>query len=305
MAAPVDLTQLRTFVAVAEEGHLTRAAERIHISQSAASTHIRAVEEALDTQLFVRTNRNLELTRAGELLATRAKTLLHEASQFQAYARELNGKLEGSLVISVSSDPSGSRVGELVAQLRAAHPLIRFDIRARPSSGIRQGVKNGELDIGILLDRPTDSSLTYYELNAVEFNVVGPVAWKQAIEQASLEDIAKLPWLTPAGNSMAYTNMLFDIFEKNGLRLNSVSTFDNAVVARSMVSAGIGLMLMRKEHALRCIQDGTCTLSPLVTVSYSNYLVHMKSRQDDPLIVAFVEAAKAVWPELGFEPVGS
>lgn len=303
MPSLVDLTQLRTFVAVAEEGHLTRAAERIHISQSAASAHIRSVEELLDTQLFVRTNRSLELTRSGELLLVKAKALLSEAVQLTTFARELSGKLEGILIISVSSDPSGSRVGELVANLRANHPLIKFDIRARPSVGIRQGIKNGELDVGILLDRPTDVSLSYYQLNSVEFNVVGPVAWKDRIETASLDQLAALPWLTPAGNSMAYSSMLSEMFEKNGFELNSVMTFDNAMVARSMLNAGVGLMLMRREHAERCVQDGTCARSQRVASSHGNYLAHLKSRQNDPLILAFLEAARTVWPEIHLQPV--
>lgn len=303
MAALVDLTQLRTFVAVAEVGHLTRAAERIHISQSAASAHIRAVEELLDTQLFVRTNRSLELTRAGELLLVKSKALLNEAVQLSAYARELSGKLEGSLVISISSEPSGNRVGELVAQMRTHHPLLKFDVRARPSEGIRQGLKNGELDVGILLDRPTDQNLRYYELNTVEFNIVGPIAWKDTIAQAGLAELAKLPWLTPAGNSMAYTGMLAEMFEKNGFELNSVTTFDNAVIARSMLGAGIGMMLMRKEHAQDCVRNGTCAVSPLVAPSYGNFLAHLKGRHEDPLILACLQAASTVWPE-AFQQAG-
>ncbi len=302
MAALVDLTQLRTFVAVAEEGHMTRAAERIHISQSAASAHIRAVEELLDTQLFTRTNRNLELTRAGELLLVKCKALVNEAMHLAAYARQLSGKLEGSLVISISSEPTGNRVGDLIAALRERHPLVKYDIRARPSVGIRQGLKNGELDVGILLDRPTDHSLTYYQLGTVEFNIVGPVAWKDTIKRAGLDELSKLPWLTPAGNSMAYTAMLSDIFEKNGFQLNSAATFDNAVIARSMLGAGIGMMLMRKEHATQCVRDGTCAVSPCVASSYGNFLAHLKSRSEDPLVLAFLEAARTVWPEAFASP---
>ena len=70
---PVDLLRLRTFVAVAEEQHLTRAAERLNVSQSAASAHVRAVEASLGSQLLICTNRRLELTRAGQLLLQKAK----------------------------------------------------------------------------------------------------------------------------------------------------------------------------------------------------------------------------------------
>ncbi len=84
-----DLVQLRTFVAVAEEQHLTRAAERLFISQSAASAHVRAIEERLETQLFDRTPRGLALTQTGRLLVQKARTLLNEESLFSSFAREL------------------------------------------------------------------------------------------------------------------------------------------------------------------------------------------------------------------------
>ena len=105
----IDLVQLRTFVAVADEQHLTRAAERLHISQSAASAHVRAIEHCLGTQLFVRTNRSLELTRAGQLLALKARALLNEEALFTSFARELRGEIEGQLTIATSSEPRRDR----------------------------------------------------------------------------------------------------------------------------------------------------------------------------------------------------
>ena len=128
----IDLVQLRTFVAVAEEQHLTRAAERLYMSQSAASAHVRAIEERLGTQLFVRTNRSLELTQAGQLVARKAKTLLKEEALFTSFARELKGKIEGKLVVGTSSEP-GTRIGEMLASLRAKHPLVNVDVMARTS----------------------------------------------------------------------------------------------------------------------------------------------------------------------------
>src|SRR6202012_4261766 len=98
----VDLVQLRTFIVVAESLHLTRAAERLHVSQSTASSHIRAIEDALDVRLFVRTNRSMELTRAGQLLLQKAKTLLNDAAEFTSYAREGRGKLEGNVMVGIS-----------------------------------------------------------------------------------------------------------------------------------------------------------------------------------------------------------
>lgn len=294
----IDLVQLRTFVAVAEEQHLTRAAERLHISQSAASAHVRSVEETLDAQLFVRTNRSLELTRAGQLLMVKAKLLLSEATEFSSFARELRGKVEGHLVVASSSDPTSGRVGEIVNALRVRHPLVTVDLRARPSSGTHQGLKIGELDIGVLLGRPVESGITYYKLRSIAFRVAGPVAWKDKIESADWDELSRFPWIMPTDNSMAYKQMLREMFENRGLELNGVVSFDTAVLGRSMLEAGVGLMLVREEHAKASAEQGLVAMSPFAVAEHPIYLAHVASRRNDPMIHAFLEATTDVWPEL-------
>jgi DNA-binding transcriptional LysR family regulator len=294
----IDLVQLRTFVAVAEEQHLTRAAERLHISQSAASAHVRAVEETLDTQLFVRTNRNLELTRAGQVLLRQAKRLLNEAAQFTSFAREMRGKIEGTVVIGASSEPSTSRIGEVVAALRAQHPLITIDLRARPSSGTRQGLKTGELDLGVLLGNPVDREFTYHQLGTVVFRIAGPAQWKAQIESADWAQLAALPWITPSESSLAYSTMMAQLFADKGLEPNTVVRFDNAALGRSLLRAGVGLMLVREDHGQQGERDGQLALSPIAQAELGLYLAHVTARGNDPLIAAFVDAAKAAWPDM-------
>ncbi len=101
----VDLTHLRTFVAVAHEGHLTRAAERLHISQPAASNHVRALEELLQVKLFARTNRGLELTPAGRRLAESAEHVLGATLELTSIARELRGSVGGKLYLARTPTP--------------------------------------------------------------------------------------------------------------------------------------------------------------------------------------------------------
>lgn len=293
---PTDLIQLRTFVAVAESQHLTRAAERLFISQSAASGHIRALEERLETRLFIRTNRSLELTRAGELLALKAKALLNEDALFIAFARELRGKVEGKLVVGTSSEP-GTRIGEVLATLRTLHPLISVDLMARPSSGTRQGLQSGELDVGVLLGNPIDPDFTYYQLTTVQYRVAGPAAWREKIVKADWLELAGLPWLTPSGSS-AYSAMLTEMFGARGLELNSVLRFDNSSVGRAALQAGAGVMILREDHALQGEKDGILAISPIAKTQVFMSIAHQRGRQDDPLIRAFLEAARGSWPEM-------
>lgn len=292
----IDLVQLRTFVAVAEEQHLTRAADRLHMSQSAASGHIRAVEENLDVQLFLRANRGLQLTRAGELLLREAQTLLNQAGLFTSFARQLRGKMEGNLVVGTNSEP-GTRIGDVVTALHLKHPLVSVELHGRPSSGTRQGLKSGELDIGVLLGRPIDAGFTYYELTTVKFRVVGPAQWKAQIEAADWAGLASLPWISATGSS-AYASMLAGLFDEKGLKLNTIVSFDNAALARAMVQTGIGMMLVRHEQAVQGERDGYLAISPIAHAEFSLSVAHLSSRKDDPLIGAFVEAAKVAWPDM-------
>ncbi|AKQ61531.1 LysR family transcriptional regulator [Bordetella hinzii] len=294
----IDLVQLRTFVAVADEQHLTRAAERLHISQSAASAHVRAVEDTLGTQLFARTNRNLELTEAGKLLLARAKTLLNEATLFTSFARELNGKVEGKLIVGSTSEPVSSRIGAMIARLRGTHPLIHVDLRARPSSSSREGLHGGELDLGLFLDRPTDPDFTYYQLATIPFRVAGPIAWKAQIEAADWAGLARLPWIAPNENSIAYATMLRQLFDERGLTLNAVAWFDNATLGRAMLEAGVGMMLMREERVRQGVAQGLLAVSPLVETAFPLFLAHLASRRNDPLVDAFLGAAAETWPDM-------
>jgi DNA-binding transcriptional LysR family regulator len=298
----IDLVQLRTFVAVAEEQHLTRAAERLHISQSAASAHVRAIEESLDLQLFVHANRSLELTRAGQLLLARAKSLLGEATLLESFAREIRGKIEGHLVVASGSEPGPSRLGKMLGALRARHPLISVELRARPSSGTRQGLKTGELDVGLLLGRAVDAEFACYQLTTVRFRVAGPVAWKREIEQADWKELANLPWITPTDSSIAYSSMLGQLFEERGLELNSIVQFDNAALGREALEAGMGMMLMRDEQARQGVAKGSLALSPIAHAEIPLLLAHLASRRADPLIDAFLGAATEVWQELRAAP---
>lgn len=297
----IDLVQLRTFVAVAEEQHLTRAAERLHISQSAASAHVRAVEESLDTQLFVRTNRSMELTKAGQMLLLEAKTLLNEATHFSSFARELRGKMEGTLVVGASSEPY-TRIGEIIAGVRQSHPLVTVDLRARPSQGARQGLRNGELDICVTLGNPSEAGITFYELTKVHFRVTGPAAWRERLEAADWNDLARMPWVAPSDSSTAYCGMMDDLFTRRGLEINAVVRFDNAAMARNLMQAGVGLTLMREDQLQEGVRDGTLAASPLARTHYAMSVAHPSSRENDPLIKAFVESARQVWP--GMRRVG-
>jgi DNA-binding transcriptional LysR family regulator len=299
----VDLVQLRTFVAVAEEQHLTRAAERLYISQSAASAHIRALEDKLDNQLFVRTNRSLELTRAGQLLARKARVLLNEEALFASFARELRGKIEGKLIVASSSE-IGTGIGEMMAALRSQHPLVSVELMARASASTHQGLVRGEFDVGVMLGNSAEDGLYHYKLTDVAYRVAGPIAWKDQIDNADWGDLAALPWLTPSTSS-AHSSMLGRLFGDKGLELNSVIRFDNAQLGRAALLAGAGMLLLREDHVQQGVRDGHLAASSIAHTTIALTIAHQPGRRDDPLIQAFLDAATVPWPDMKLTSKGT
>ena len=97
---------------------------------------------------------------------------------------------------------------------------------------------------------------------------------------------------------MAYAEMLVQMFDDKGLTLNSVARFDNAMIARTLAQAGVGMLLMRKDQAEQGKKDGVLALSPLEPPSYSMYFAHLATRRNDPLVLSFMEAVATQWPDI-------
>jgi DNA-binding transcriptional LysR family regulator len=290
----MDLTHLRTFVAVAEERHLTRAADRLHISQPTASGHIRALETALDITLFDRTNRGLELTNAGSVLVQRAKRILDEASTLASLARELHGQPSGALTVSSNADPELSRLGAIAERLRTTHPLLHLQVHARNSAATLQGVRNGELDAGFLIGEPVEGGLECLLLCAISYRVAGPMAWGNELRDADWQTLARMPWITSSRGN-AYSRMMRRLFDDKALTLNGVAEADNDRIIRSMIKAGVGISLVREDEALEAERRGEMSLSTVARISTSLLFVLQSSRHADPLLQALVAGVRAVW----------
>jgi len=120
----VELYQLRSFVVVAELGHLTRAADKLHISQPALSAQIKALEDELELELFERKPSGMVLTAAGRQLVPHAQELLFNAQALRDQARSIKGQVGGVARLGTLSDPQFIRVGELLSIAVERYPLI-------------------------------------------------------------------------------------------------------------------------------------------------------------------------------------
>lgn len=145
-----DLTDLRLFVATAELGNLTRAAERQHLSLAAASARIKALETQAGLQLLTREARGVRLLPQGEAFLHHARLVLHQTDRLRDELLAYGGGLRGHLRVFANTTAVTDFLPELLPAFLAAHPRINVDLQEKPNAQIPRGVLEGRADIGIV-----------------------------------------------------------------------------------------------------------------------------------------------------------
>jgi len=147
----MELRHLRYFIAVAEEAHITRAAERLGIQQPPLSQQIRALERELEVQLFRRKPRGVELTDAGQAFLERARAILDQVDRAFATTRRTARGEQGRVVVGfTSSAPFHPFVPRVIRAFREMSPLVSLVLEESGSSDLVQGLHNEEIDAAFI-----------------------------------------------------------------------------------------------------------------------------------------------------------
>jgi len=293
----MELYQLKTFVAVAEEGNLTKAAERIYASQPAVSGHIKALEEELGLPLFVRTPRGMQLTEVGRGLKLKADSVLLAAEDMSNLAAGYREELTGSLTIALNTDTSFLRVAELSAAMADAHPKLRLKFQQGGSGGILKDVRDRRIDAGFSFFDNRYAEVAYIHLKEIPVCVVAPAAWSARVQGLPLDGLAALPWVRP-DKDCPFMKVLDGVFEGSGISITDYIEADSEDVIRELVAAGKGVSLLKQSDADTMVREGTaviCETGPMLSLNIN--IVYPKSRENDPTIRALTDVVRGLWPE--------
>lgn len=190
----MELRHLRYFIAVAEEGHITRAAERLGIQQPPLSLQIKALERELDVQLFRRKPRGVELTDAGVAFLERARVILNEVERAFASTRRTARGEQGRVVVGfTASAPFHPFVPRVIRAYREMSPLVSLALEESGSSDLVQGLHNEQMDAVFIRSPVADVvGLEVTPLLEEEMVVALPAGHPLAT-QGSANDLTTLP----------------------------------------------------------------------------------------------------------------
>ena len=206
MPRNLDLTALRSFVAVADAGGVTRAAGFLNLTQSAVSMQLKRLEEGLDVSLLDRTARKIALTPAGEKLLSYARKMLDLNDE--AYSRLTDQAFEGEVVLGVPHDIVYPEIPQVLQRFAAEHPRVKVQLISSFTRELHKMFGHGDCDIILTTeDQPFPGAQTLAVCDLVWIGAPGGSAWKQRPVRLAFEnnclfrgpvlsalDAAGLPW---------------------------------------------------------------------------------------------------------------
>lgn len=290
----MELYHLRTFVTVAEEQHLTRAAERLFTSQPAISAHIKALEEELRLTLFDRTPKGMQLTPAGQQLLERAQRTLAAAGDFMHAAKGLHDEVLGSVRIGLNTDAEFLRLVELQSKLSARHPQLDIEFLSGRTGANIPALRIGRLDAAFISGDCDEPLLVSHALREEELAIAVPHALRDQVVAPDICALAQLPWVYTSPDC-AYYRLMQSLFDGHGCTPVKTMLADQEDAMKAMVAAGVGLGIMRRTEVEAAAREGRMHVLPMTLPTITLRLAYLRSRANDPVIRALCNALTDVW----------
>jgi LysR family transcriptional regulator, nitrogen assimilation regulatory protein len=232
----MDLRQLRYFVGIVQAGSLARAADQLHVAQSALSYHLAGLESELGRQLVTRGPKGIQLTEAGSVLYRHAEAILRNLDFAKQDAMSALNVPSGRVSIGFPVAWASIVGYELFARIRSVYPHILLHVTDGNSALLRERVVNGRLDIAVLFTGQPERGLAVEPLFLEELFYVTMDPDPSPIRIA---DVARLPLLVP-GPGSGSQRVAEEVFNKRGLTVTSIGEIDSLSTLRRAIASGIG-----------------------------------------------------------------
>jgi len=259
----MDLKRLRTFMHVADLGSLSRAAERLHLSQPALSRQIKLLEEEVGEALLKRTGRGVEITEAGQVLAGRASRILSEVERLHADMADYKGRIRGQVVFGLPPSAGLFVGGPLIERYRAAYPEVKIRVVQMMSGNVQDALLKGTLDLGIIYEGSTTRPLRLDRLWAEKLYLVGnPESGVVENVPVSFDEICRYPLVVSAPRH-GVRNILERQAIKSETSLNVAVESDSLSMILELTRRGLGVSVLPLVACQDDLEKGSLIAAPI------------------------------------------
>lgn len=243
----IELRHLRYFIAVAEELHFGRAAQRLNISQPPLSQQIQLLEQQIGARLLARTNRSVTLTAAGEQFLQDARQILQNVSQAADKATRLHHGVAGELRVGfTSSAPFITRVSDALFTFRQRYPQVHLLVQEINTRQQLEPLSDGRLDLGVMRNTQLPDNLEHQlllrEPLCALVHRAHPLARQQSI---SLQALANEPFVffDPQVGTALYSDILA-LLQRHNIQPWINQEVGEAMTILGLVATGLGVSIL-------------------------------------------------------------
>src|SRR5437762_2388695 len=261
---PFTIEQLRSFVAVAEGEHVSRAAASLYLTQAAVTQQIRHIEQGLGLQLLERDGRRVRLTDAGRSLAEVCQAALRAIEVVDDSAQAMKELRRGSLHVGASPTCATYYLPPILAEFTRRHPQVKLTVAVDPTADLNRGVASGALDCAVIEGAP-DPALQCFELTRDELVLVAhrdhPLA---QLKRITASDFAMYRYLGRGPQWSAertVRQMLGDAYDQV-----EVLNLGHPEYVRAATVAGLGFAALPKRAVTNDITAGLLKRLPVAPV---------------------------------------
>ena len=238
----MELRTLRYFVTVAEELNITRAAGLLNISQPPLSQQLKNLEEELDTVLFIRGKRRLELTESGKMLYQRAKDILSLSEKAEAEIRSLKEGMTGTVSIGLVEGMAPDIAAEWFSGFLKEHPQVHFRILDGNSDDLIEKMRGGLIGLAVITAPYDQQLLNSFQVGQERMAALmrrdHPLAERESL---SVEDLLPEPLIVPSRK--AHVDTIRRWFRGTGENPGIICEMDNYLDAAALAGRGVGISI--------------------------------------------------------------
>lgn len=258
----MEFRELKYFLAVAKEESISKAAEVLFVTQPNLSRQMQNLEKEIGQQLFVRGNRKITLTIAGQLLKKRAEEIVDLINKTETELATPNNDISGDICIGSGESYALSTIIKIAKQMQEEYPKVKIHIHSGDSGTIGEKLDNGLIDFGVFIEPFDVTKYDYLRLPLQDtWGVImkkdSPLAQKDKIIPEDLWDLPLIRSKQSFGK-----NKITEWFKKSDEELNIVATYNLLYNASIMVEEGLGYAVSL-EKLINTTGDSKLTFRPL------------------------------------------